>query len=71
MLSNVIKRSLLQVKDALTDMYYEGDYMYTPVQDSLASNTKSKIRQRREKGRPTSKFGTRIYQLRISKSISY
>ncbi|KAI5726554.1 hypothetical protein M8J76_004669 [Diaphorina citri] len=41
------------VKDALTDMYYEGDYMYTPVQDSLASNTKSKIRQRREKGRPT------------------
>ncbi|XP_008482595.1 rho GTPase-activating protein 190 [Diaphorina citri] len=42
-----------QVKDALTDMYYEGDYMYTPVQDSLASNTKSKIRQRREKGRPT------------------
>uniref|UniRef100_A0A8D8RS93 Rho GTPase-activating protein 190 n=1 Tax=Cacopsylla melanoneura TaxID=428564 RepID=A0A8D8RS93_9HEMI len=43
-----------QVKDALTDMYYEGEYMYnTPVQDSLAGNTKSKIRQRREKGRPT------------------
>lgn len=42
-----------QVKDALNDMYYEGEYMYTPVQDSLSGNTKSKIRQRREKGRPT------------------
>ncbi|XP_024940341.1 rho GTPase-activating protein 190 isoform X7 [Cephus cinctus] len=43
-----------QVKDAVPNLYssYDGDYMYTLVQDSIGNN-KSKLRHRREKGQPS------------------
>ena len=46
--------SLNQVKDAVPVIYssYDGEYTYTLVQDALGANNKSKLRQRREKGRP-------------------
>lgn len=42
-----------QVKDAVPNLYssYDGEYTYALVQDSVGNN-KSKVRHRREKGRP-------------------
>ncbi|XP_022207896.1 rho GTPase-activating protein 190 isoform X1 [Nilaparvata lugens] len=44
-----------QVKDAVPNLYSsydDGEYTYTPpIQDSISSTNKSKLRQRREKGR--------------------
>ncbi|KAI4504260.1 hypothetical protein M0802_000731 [Mischocyttarus mexicanus] len=43
-----------QVKDVVPSLYstYDGDYMYALVQDSVGNN-KSKLRHRREKGKPS------------------
>ncbi|XP_046406932.1 rho GTPase-activating protein 190 isoform X3 [Ischnura elegans] len=44
-----------QVKDAVPGSYptYDGDYSYTLVQDAVSNSNKSKLRHRREKGRPS------------------
>ncbi|XP_033214904.1 rho GTPase-activating protein 190 isoform X3 [Belonocnema kinseyi] len=47
-----------QVKDVVPNLYsYDGDYMYTLVQDSIGNN-KSKLRYRRKKGHPYSEWSS-------------
>ncbi|XP_075218370.1 rho GTPase-activating protein 190 isoform X2 [Lycorma delicatula] len=42
-----------QVKDAVPNLYssFDGEYTYTPIADAVSTTNKSKLRQRREKGR--------------------